>query len=309
MIGLLLMAAQASAATPAPPPTDAPSAAPPAHVGHAPGDPLEGFNRKMYKIQDGLDHAVLRPAAMGYKSVVPRFLRTAIRNFFSNLGEPVVFANFVLQHKIGKAAETFARFAANSTLGLAGTIDVASQGQKNLPHRPNSFGDTMGFYGVKPGPYLFIPLMGPSTLRDLAGGSADGLLLPVAVGKPFGQLRYEIPKAVVTGLDLRAEHDGDMRALLGTALDPYATLRSVYLQDRAGEIAGLKGTSVDDDVAPAGDALTDPMADPAQAKPPASAAPELQDPLADPAAPTPPPAPAPPAPAPDVAAPAAPAQK
>ena len=285
MIALLLAA---QAATP-----EAASAPPPITVSrprHAPGDPLEGFNRSMYRVEDKLDKAVLRPAAMGYKHVVPRFVRTALRNAFSNLHEPVVFLNFMLQLKIGKAAETVARFAANSTLGLAGTIDVASKGEKNLPYRPNGFGDTLGFYGVKPGPYIFLPLMGPSTLRDMVGGQADALVLPLAVGHPFDQLKYQLPKAVISGLDLRAERDGDLKALLGTALDPYATLRSAYLQDRAGEIAALKGKTIDDDDAGPVDPLADPAA-PAQQ----SATPELQDPLTDPAAP---PAPADPAAAP-----------
>lgn len=283
MIGLLLLAAQAAAPDALPP-------APPITVSrpsHTPGDPLEGFNRSVYRFNDRLDRAILRPAAMGYQQAVPRFVRTGLRNAFSNLTEPVVFLNFLLQLKIGKAAETAVRFAANSTLGLGGTIDVASKGEKNLPHRPNGFGDTLGFYGVKPGPYLYLPVFGPSTLRDFAGGQADALVLPLAVGHPFDQLKFQLPRGVISGLDLRAEHDGDLKALLGTALDPYATLRSAYLQNRAGEIADLKGKPLDEEDAGPADPLTDP-APPAAAAPQGGAA-QLQDPLADPAA-----APAPP---------------
>ncbi|QJU57519.1 VacJ family lipoprotein [Sphingomonas sp. AP4-R1] len=271
MIALLLAAAQAPAA----PSIDVVGARSPAHVRHAPGDPLEGFNRRMYKVYDGLDHGVVRPAAMGYKKIVPRFLRTALRNVFSNLNEPVVFVNYVLQLKIGKAAETTARFVVNSTIGLAGTVDVARDRKINLPHRPNGFGDTLGFYGVKPGPYIFLPILGPTTLRDLLGAGADGLVLPTAVGKPFNRIYYQIPRAVIGGLDMRAEYDSDLKALLNSALDPYATMRSVYLQDRAGEIAGLKGKSIDGDgmgLASGGAGSGDPLADP------------LADPMADPAA-------------------------
>ena len=258
-----------------------------AHPPHAPGDPWENFNRRMFKLQFWLDRKLLRPAAIGYKHVVPKPLRDGLRNAFRNLSEPVVFLNFVLQHKIGKAAETAARFVTNSTVGVAGLVDVAARPGPNLPHRPNGFGDTLGFYGVKPGPYLFLPLIGPSDVRDFVGGQADGLVLPLAIGKPFDRWWFTIPRAVVSGLDQRAEADDELRSLFDTALDPYATLRSVYLQDRAGQVAGLKGEG--DAVAPE-DPLTTPLADPAAASPPASApkpsaSPELSDPLADPAAP------------------------
>lgn len=258
----------------------------PAHARHAPGDPLEKFNRSMFRIHQKLDRAVLRPAAMGYAHAVPKPVRSGIRHFFSNLGEPVIFANFMLQLKPKSAVRTVVRFLINSTVGVGGLIDVARTKAVELPHQPNSFGDTLGYYGVKPGPYLFLPLVGPSDFRDFVGEQADGLALPMAVGKPFDRLEYQVPKAVVTGLDQRAEADADLHALLDDALDPYATLRSVYLQDRAGEIAALKGKAAD--VSMPGD-LEDPAA--ATARPLTSTAPELQDPLADPAeqAPSPPP--------------------
>ncbi len=232
----------------------------------------------MFSVHQSLDRAILRPAAMGYQHVVPRLIRTGLRHFFSNLNEPIVFANFVLQLKPKSATRTVVRFLINSTIGLAGTIDVAKSKAVELPHRPNSLGDTLGFYGVKPGPYVFLPLLGPSDLRDLFGSQVDGLLLPQVVGKPFDKLEYQIPHAILYGLDTRAEADADLRALLGGALDPYATLRSVYLQDRAGEIAELKGRPVVDEF----DTPEDPAATPAKPRT-GAAAPELQDPLTDPA--------------------------
>lgn len=268
-------------ATAAPLPDKGAPASVPQHAGHAPGDPLEKFNRSMFRIHMKLDRAVLRPAAMGYQHAVPRPMRSGIRHFFSNLGEPVVFANFVLQLKPKSAVRTLVRFLINSTVGVGGLVDVAKSKAVELPHQPNSFGDTLGFYGVKPGPYLFLPLMGPSDFRDFAGAQLDGLALPNIVGDPFDDLNYVVPKAVLTGLDLRAESDADLHALLDDALDPYATLRSVYLQDRAGEIAALKGKGATD-VSMPGD-LPDPAADGVKATP-TSASPELQDPLADPAA-------------------------
>ena len=280
-----------------------PAAPPPVVYRHAPGDPLEKFNRHMYAIHQSLDRAVLRPAAMGYKHAIPSPVRGGVRHFFSNLGEPVVFVNFVLQFKLHSAARTAVRFIINSTIGVGGLVDVAKGSAFELPHLPNGFGDTLGYYGVKSGPYLFLPLVGPTDFRDLLGSQADGFFLPVVVGKPFDRLEYAVPKAVLTGLDARAEYDADLKALLDDALDPYATLRSVYLQDRAGEIAALKGASADvsmpgDEIDPAAKGarasarpeLEDPLADPAAKPAPTStgpkpaAAPELQDPLTDPAA-------------------------
>jgi len=251
----------------------------PRHFTHAPGDPLEKFNRRMFAIHMSLDKAILRPAAMGYKHVLPKFLRSGLRHFFSNLTEPIVFANFVLQLKPKSAMRTVVRFWVNSTVGLAGAIDVAAAKRINLPYKPNGFGDTLGFYGVKPGPYLFLPLYGPSDFRDFAGGQIDSLMLRVAFDQPYSRTDYRIVSIVITGLDRRAEYDSDLKSLLSGALDPYATLRSVYQQDRAGEIAGLKGKSADLDMP---DDFTDPAAvAPADAAAPAGASPEAAPIISD----------------------------
>lgn len=247
------------------------------------------MNRRFYRANDRFDRKFFRPAALGYKHVVPNPLRTAIRHFFSNLSEPIVFVNYLLQLKPGKAVETATRFVINSTVGLGGVIDVARSRDIKLPHRPNGFGDTLGVYGVKPGPYLYLPFIGPTDVRDLLGGQVDGLVLPLSVGKPFDQLKYQIPRAVVTGLDQRAEADDDLKAMFAGAVDPYATLRSVYLQDRQAEIAQIKGNARAAKAPPA--ELDDALQDPAGARPSADPklpdAPELQDPLTDPAAPAP----------------------
>jgi phospholipid-binding lipoprotein MlaA len=248
--------------------------------GKTPGDPLEKFNRGMFRRHQKFDRAILRPAAMGYKHAVPKPARDGIRNVFSNIGEPLVFLNFLLQLKIGKAVETLTRFAINSTLGFGGLVDLAKTPGVALPHRPNGLGDTLGFYGVEPGPYLFLPFVGPTTLRDLIGGQAEGLVLPLAVGEPFDQLYYQLPRGVLTGLDRRAESDAELKALFDGAIDPYATLRSVYLQDRQGEIDHLKGRGARRVDAPE---LGEPLADPAGTGEKPSDASELSDPLADPA--------------------------
>lgn len=264
------------------------------HPRHARGDPLEGVNRRFFRLNAGLDRAIFRPLAMGYKHGVPRPVRSGLRTFFSNLTEPIVFLNDLLQLKPGRAAKTAARFVVNSTIGFAGLVDVAVIKPLRIPHHDNGFGSTLGRYGVGPGPYIYLPFAGPTTLRDLLGGQADRLVLPFTVQQPpFDRYEYQVPKAVITGLDARAEADDELKALFSGAVDPYATLRSVFLQNRAGEIAALRGRPRADAPVPGG-TLDDPAAGPA--------APELKDPLADPAAPVAtPPAPARPSAAPELA--------
>jgi phospholipid-binding lipoprotein MlaA len=244
---------------------------------HYPGDPLEGFNRTMFRIQFGLDKSIYGPASRGYQHILPKPARSGLRNFFRNLTEPVVFLNDLLQLKPGRAARTLARFTINSTVGLAGLLDVAASKDVNLPHRNNSFGSTLAYYGVHAGPYLFLPLVGPTTLRDLLGEPVDGAVLPVAIGKPFTDTRYRITSAVITGLDQRAEAEPELRALLGSAVDPYATLRSVWLQERAAEISELHSHAKV--LAPAPE-LEDPLRDPATSVPLPDSGAKLQNPEA-----------------------------
>lgn len=251
---------------------------------HAPGDSLEGFNRAMFGTWQVLDKAVYRPAAMGYKQVVPKPLRTGIRHVLSNLTEPLVFLNFLLQGKPRSASRTLARFVLNSTVGVGGLIDVAKDKSINLPHRNNGFGTTLALYGVGPGPYIFLPFLGPSTLRDLVGSSSEGLVLPLAVGKPFDTIEYQLSTAVVGGLDLRAESDAGLRALLSDAVDPYATLRSTWLQDRAAEIEAIRHGDTAPEATRGQSELDDPLADPANPGEAKQPVPELSDPLEDPAA-------------------------
>lgn len=281
--------AQAAAPTVEPRTTAAPqSPAVKERLHHAPGDPLEGFNRAMFGTWQVLDKAVYRPAAMAYKTVAPKPLRTGIRHVLSNLTEPLVFLNFLLQGKPRSASRALARFVVNSTLGVGGILDVAKDKSINLPHRDNGFGTTLALYGVGPGPYVFLPFLGPSTLRDLLGNSSQGLVLPLAVGRPFDTIEYQVSTAVVGGLDLRAESDAGLRALLSGAVDPYATLRSTWLQDRAAEIEAIRRGENPPQAAQGQSELDDPLADPADpdaARPTApQPVPELSDPLEDPAA-------------------------
>ena len=222
-------------------------AAPPAALAaadsaHAPGDPLEHANRLGFGVHQFLDRVLLRPVAMTYKAIIPSVIRTGVRHLLDNLDEPVVVANDVLQGHPATAGRTTVRFAVNSTVGVLGLFDVAAK--TGLPHHDNSFALTLGRHHVKPGPYLFIPLAGPTTVRDLFGGAVDGAL------DPFHWLHYRyrnqitVARAVTGGLDARAEADSDLSALLDGATDPYATLRSVYLQHQQSQIDGGDATAL-----------------------------------------------------------------
>lgn len=259
------VAVTSSVAAPAPAPVAASEARPRHH--RTKGDPLEGFNRTMFSIHQFLDRIAFRPLAMLYRTVVPKPLRTGIRHVFSNVGEPLVFANDMLQLKPKRAIKTVGRFLVNSTIGIGGVLDVAKTREFNLPHHDNTFGTTLGHYGIGPGPYIFLPLVGPSDFRDFGAGIAQGQTYAFTIGTPFDRAEYRVSEAVLTGLDLRVESDGALKALLGGAIDPYATLRSAYLQDRAASIAETRGAK-----AAAASALDDPLTDPAA------------DPLKDPAA-------------------------
>jgi phospholipid-binding lipoprotein MlaA len=207
--------------------------------GPPPGDPLETVNKTSFEVTQSVDKAIVGPVALAYGRAVPSPVRSGIRNALGNLHEPVNFMNFVLQHKIGKAVETFGRFAINSTIGVVGLVDVAKRKPFNLPVRYNGFANTLGFYGMKPGPFFFLPLVGATTVRDFIGFSVDKLLLPTSVGKPFNQPSYNIPTGALSALDHRNETDAQIMKIRDGDRDPYAALRESYLQRRQAEIDAL----------------------------------------------------------------------
>jgi phospholipid-binding lipoprotein MlaA len=201
-------------------------------------DPLQRLNADSFALVQSVDAAVTGPVALAYRDAVPKPVRSGLRNFLSNLSEPIVALNYLLQLKPGKSAETLGRFAVNSTIGVAGLIDVAKRRPFSLPRRANGFGNTMGYYGVKPGAYLYLPFMGPTTVRDLVGRVADISVLPVAIGRPFSDPIYTIPATTVRMLDQRAEADEQIQALRKGA-DPYWDVRQQYLRGRQAEIDAL----------------------------------------------------------------------
>lgn len=208
---------------------------------HAPEDPLQAVNAQSFAVTQAVDRAVIGPVALAYQRHVPGPVRGGVRNFLNNLHEPDVFLNYLLQLKPGKAMETLGRFAINSTAGAAGVLDVAKRHPFNLPRRPNGFGDTFGYYGVKPGPFFFLPVIGPATLRDLVGGAMDRLVLPLSAGRPFNRLAYTLPSGVLSGLDRRAEFDEQLGKFRDGSVDPYVARRDFYLRKRQAEIDHLHG--------------------------------------------------------------------
>ncbi|MES3091012.1 VacJ family lipoprotein [Sphingomonas aerolata] len=203
------------------------------------GDPLRGVNAQAFGATQAVDSAVVGPVARVYKRKVPSPIRKGIHNFLYNLREPIVFVNFLLQFKPGKAAETVGRFVINSTVGAAGVIDVAKKRPFRLPRRSNGFANTLGYHGIGNGPFLFLPLVGPTTVRDLIGGTLDRLLLPTAIGSPFTDASYTVPAGVLGALDHRADFDETLKCLHDDVGDPYASSRAFYLHRRQAEIDHL----------------------------------------------------------------------
>ena len=222
-------------------------------------DPFRGVNVQAFAATQAVDNAIVAPVSLAYKHGIPRPVRSGVHNFLYNLREPVVFVNFVFQHKIGKAAETVARFAVNSTIGIAGVIDVAKKRPFKLPRRGNGFADTLGFYGVPSGPFMFLPIVGPTTVRDLFGGFADRLVLPAIVGSHrLTNPAYAVPAAVLGVLDHRAEFDETLHTLHDNVADPYANSRAFYLQRRQAEIDHLRGRETGNS-SPMSEAPTEPI--------------------------------------------------
>lgn len=206
-----------------------------------PGDPAEAVNTVSFSAVQTVDKAFVGPVSLTYKRTVPEPIRGGLRHFLDNLQEPVVFLNYLLQLKPGKAAETLGRFTINSTIGVGGLIDVAKKKPFNLPRHPNGFAFTLGYYGVKPGPFLFLPIIGPTTVRDLFGRWVDLLVLPTSIGKPFNRPVYGATTLIFRSIDERAEADDRIRKLRDGSGDPYRALRDDYLRNRQAEIDTLRG--------------------------------------------------------------------
>lgn len=220
---LLLCLAGASCATQAPPNPD----------------PWEPMNRKLYTFNNTLDHYVVEPTARGYQKAIPGFVRIGVRNFFQNLDDVKVVVNDVLQLKLGQAAQDSGRFLLNSTVGIAGLFDVASE--VGLYKNYEDFGQTLGRWGVGPGPYLVVPLVGSSTLRDTVGLIPDVFLNPVFW---IDDSATQWSAYALERIDARVQFllVGDLR---DEASDEYIYVRDALLQRR--EFLVNDGAIYDDD--------------------------------------------------------------
>jgi phospholipid-binding lipoprotein MlaA len=215
-----------------------------ANQGPPRGDPIAVVNEVSFVAVQSVDKAIIAPIAYGYRDGLPAPIRDGLHNVLNNLDEPIVFVNFLLQFKIGKAAETVGRFAINSTIGVAGLFDFAKKHPINLPRRSNGLADTLGYYGVGPGPYLYLPLIGSTTVRDVLGRVVDLSLLPAAVGKPFSNPIVSATKGALSSIDDRVENDVILTRVQESG-NPYAAMREYYLKKRQAEIDVLKGKRAD----------------------------------------------------------------
>jgi phospholipid-binding lipoprotein MlaA len=196
-----------------------------------PADPLESFNRGIYKFNDTVDKAVVKPVARGYKAAIPAVGRIMISNFFSNLDDVVVTANDLLQFKLVQGFSDGMRFFVNSTIGAFGLIDVATPG--GLKKHNEDFGQTLGKWGVGEGPYLVLPLLGPSTVRDSVGIYVDTLPDPTYY---ISNIPTRNQLYVTKKINRRAELLDQENVLDDAMIDPYEFIRDAYLQHRLSQV-------------------------------------------------------------------------
>lgn len=234
-------------------------------------DPLRRFNRGSFRVNAVLDRFLLRPVARTYRKIVPAPMRRGLGNAVNNLREPSTVVNAVLQGRPKVAARATARFVANSTVGLLGLFDVAKSG--GLERQPADFGQTLGRYGVGQGAYIYLPIVGPTTVRD-GFGSVVGLLAdPVSQATGGPATDFATGRSIMRGLNARSENDATLTTIMEDSTDPYATIRSGYLQNRDAFVREATG---EDEVLPDFDAAesapevdaTQPVATPPVATPP-----------------------------------------
>lgn len=199
-------------------------------------DPLEPLNRVVFGFNQGVDILLLKPAAEVYHGITPDPVEKGVRNFLRNLRSPIILVNDLLQGDIKAASVTSSRMMVNTLFGVGGIIDVGEE-TGDLPFHDADFGQTLAVWGVGEGPYLVLPLLGPSSVRDATGSVVDSLGDPVSI-----YLRAEDADALILGrtgmtaLDARVRVLGDLEELQETSLDYYAAIRSLYRQTRAREI-------------------------------------------------------------------------
>ena len=196
-------------------------------------DPFEGWNRGVYAFNDGVDRAVLEPVAKGYRAVTVEPVRDGVSNFLTNLNQPIVFANTVLQGKPLASFDTATRFFVNSTVGVAGVFDVATA--LDVPEHREDFGQTLGTWGVPNGPYIVLPLLGASNLRDTVGFGVDNAFDPLNYVSFENDTAFRATRQVVNVVSIR-ENVIEAVEILRDQPEPYVALRRNYTQQRAAAI-------------------------------------------------------------------------
>lgn len=200
-----------------------------------PNDPLEGFNRAMFSFNDTVDKVALKPAAQAYQFVLPEFVQTGIGNFFGNIGDMWSAVNQLLQGRVETGVTSIMRVAVNTTFGLGGVLDVSTEAR--LTKQKSDFGQTLGKWGVGSGPYVVLPLFGPSTLRDTAALPADAYGDLWTYKRP---VRWRNVGSAIRIVDKRAQLLDATNLLEDVALDKYDFVRDTYLQSRQAQIDGNK---------------------------------------------------------------------
>ena len=190
-------------------------------------DPIESLNRTIYQFNTTFDDYLLEPTAKGYDKITPAPIKTGISNFFSNLSYPVVVVNDLLQGKFLQGGSDFARVIVNSTVGVLGIFDVASH--LDMPKHSEDFGQTLAGWGVSDGPYLMLPFLGPSSVRDGSGLVVDFFADPLYTIEGNGARNAFVASKAI---DTRYQFADESKLLDEVAIDPYAFLRSSYLQNR-----------------------------------------------------------------------------
>ena len=213
------------------------------HKAPHPADPWEKYNRAVFKFNDSLDRAIVKPVTRGYQKVAPKMVETGVSNFFSNLSDVGNSVNNLLQGEPRKAGSDLVRFTLNSTFGLGGVIDVASSA--GFEKHSEDFGQTLAVWGVPSGPYVMLPFLGPSSIRDSGGYAVD-----LFTHYPWRYLNHEPTRYSLTAMsfiDLRSELL-KLEDLLGTEFfDPYASIRDAWLEYRHSQIANGEVSSQQED--------------------------------------------------------------
>jgi phospholipid-binding lipoprotein MlaA len=214
-------------------------------------DPLEPLNRYLFEVNLAIDRLFLRPVAEIYRGVAPKLVQDGIRNGLNNLDTPLTFIHDVLQGEEKRAANSTGRFLANTFYGVGGVFDIAAgegeAGRKHgIPHHSEDLGQTLAVYGVEPGPYLMLPLLGPSNVRDAIGKVGDSFIDPVQfIVDDKNRLGFSLARGGLRGLDSRARNIETLDDIERDAIDFYATVRSLYRQHRAAEIANGRQVELD----------------------------------------------------------------